>query len=83
MKIIRPDEEAHVQTVAPGGGTRLACALLAACLAPCGAADEYLLFDVRTKFNADYVKSAFSQVDVRHMFKVIRPSSSGDITKQG
>ena len=44
--------------------------LLAARLALCGAADEYVLFDVRTKLNAEYVTSAFSEVDVRHIFKV-------------
>ena len=36
----------------------------------CDASDEFIMFDVRTSYNDDYVKSAFSQVVVRHIFKV-------------
>lgn len=42
MKIIRPDEGAHGRSTAPGGGVRLACALLAACLTAPGAAAPYV-----------------------------------------
>ena len=36
----------------------------------CDDGDEFIMFDVRTSYNADYVKSVFSNVNVRHIFKV-------------